>query len=808
MRERRKSITIYILSAMIPILIFFLASFILGYLPLGENTFEIFDAKEQYAGFIMALKSGNIFHSWSGGLGFNLLASLYYYAGSPLNWFMLFSNVANYSYVFAGLTFVRIGLLGLAMSFYLQKKRLKDIHVILLSTAYALMGFTSAYYYNFIWIDSIAMLPLVFYGLENLLEGKKGTFYVISLAISIICNYYIGYMICLFTFIYFLSRLFVSSERIGLTKRYLKTTFLAILLCSLVIIPSIFSLLNGKVDHLPMTDFRGISGDAYRLPYIFTAGSTLKNSFRLHGVAQVYTSILVLALAILYFFKSDITKKEKISSGVVLALLYLSLSLNGLNYVWHLFREPIWWSSRFSFVISFFMIKLASDALKGKTIDFSLKKRIAILSGASIVILLSSFVVFMRNTSIDYKNLWFLLLSILLLSIYILFIGKKWTNIIMLTLILDVGINAYNNLKMNLYAYDGIVNESEIAKFDEALKKLKNDDDSFYRIERTSNYSANDGLYFGYPSISYFDSVSDSKMSRFLKSIGLEATGPLIAFYRSGYSNPIKIDPVVMSLLNVKYVEGDIEYLEEIGKNLYLNPYPLSIGFMAKEGIKNVELSYDEEPTLLTTCENTEKLLEAMTDLDLVLYKTVSKSEFKETKEEFVYEAKVKENMLLLVPNLRRFTISINGKNRTIDNYLEIKRGDKLKVSIPKEGNDLDEVYLSLMVIDEYEKAMKTLQESLLEIEKDSKSVLKGKIDVQKEGVLFLSVSYLDGMEVFVDGEKTTHFQVADTLVGVDLSKGVHEIELKYVPKGLKMGIILSLIGLTWAFIGWYTKKL
>lgn len=808
MKERKKSVAIYALSALIPVLIFFLASFVLGYLPLGENTFEIFDAKEQYAGFIMALKSGDFFHSWSGGLGFNLLASLYYYAGSPLNWSMLLSNVLNYSYVFAGLTFVRIGLLGLAMSFYLQKRGLKGIHVILLSTAYALMGFTSAYYYNFIWIDSIALLPLVFYGLENLLEGKKGTFYVMSLFLSILCNYYIGYMICLFTFIYFLSRLFISSEKIALTKRYLGASLLAVLLSSFVIIPSIFALLNGKADSSITTDFGGISNDFYRLPYILTTGSTLKNSFRLHGVAQVYTSILVFALAILYFFKSDITKKEKLSSGFVLIVLYLSLSLNGLNYVWHLFREPIWWSSRFSFVISFFMIKLASDALKGSTIDFSLKKRISILGGTSIVILLSSFVVFTQNTSIDYKNLWFLLLSILLLSIYILFIGKKWTNIIMLTLILDVGLNTYNNLKMNLYAYDGVINAREIAKFDETLTKLKDDDGSFYRIERTSNYSANDGLYFGYPSISYFDSVSDSKVAKFLKSIGLESTGPLVAFYRSSYSNPIKIDPVVMSILNVKYVEGVIEYLEKVGDNLYLNPYPLSIGFMVQEGIKNVELSYDEEPTLLTTSENTERLLEAMTGLDLALYRTVSKDEFKDAKEEFIYETKAKENALLLVPDLLRFTISINGKNRAIDNYLEIKKGDKLKINIPKESNDLDEVYLSLLVIDEYEKAMEKLQSSLLEVETDFKGLLKGKIDTREDSVLFLSVAYLDGMEMFVDGEKANHFQVADTLVGVNLSKGVHEIELKYFPKGLKLGIILSFIGLTLVFIGWYTKKL
>ena len=53
-----------------------------------------------------------------------------------------------------------------------------------------------------------------------------------------------------------------------------------------------------------------------------------------------------------------------------------------------------------------------------------------------------------------------------------------------------------------------------------------------------------------------------------------------------------------------------------------------------------------------------------------------------------------------------------------------------------------------------------------------------------------------EGWEVYVDGTKVKHYELLDTFIGVDLTKGIHEIELRYKVPGLKLGISLSIISL------------
>ena len=48
------------------------------------------------------------------------------------------------------------------------------------------------------WLDCILLFPLIMLGLERLVHEKKGILYCVSLGVSILSNYYISIMICLF----------------------------------------------------------------------------------------------------------------------------------------------------------------------------------------------------------------------------------------------------------------------------------------------------------------------------------------------------------------------------------------------------------------------------------------------------------------------------------------------------------------------------------------------------------------------------------------------------------------------------------
>ena len=76
-----------------------------------------------------------------------------------------------------------------------------------LGWCYALMGYTVAYAQNVLWLDSVILLPLVAAGLDGLLAGKRGLGFALALAGAIFANFYMGYMLCIFSVLYILVQL-------------------------------------------------------------------------------------------------------------------------------------------------------------------------------------------------------------------------------------------------------------------------------------------------------------------------------------------------------------------------------------------------------------------------------------------------------------------------------------------------------------------------------------------------------------------------------------------------------------------------
>ena len=144
--------------------------------------------------------------------------------------------------------YLRIGLSGLTMAIYLNnQKNKKDIWVITFSVIFALMGFLSGYYYNFMWIDSIIMLPLILLGIDKLVNDKKVFLYIFSLTLGIIFNYYIGVMLCIFSLIYFIYKIFSEEDisYIPVIKRFIISSLVVGLLSLFILIPTYYSLLIG-----------------------------------------------------------------------------------------------------------------------------------------------------------------------------------------------------------------------------------------------------------------------------------------------------------------------------------------------------------------------------------------------------------------------------------------------------------------------------------------------------------------------------------------------------------------------------------
>ena len=79
---------------------------------------------------------------------------------------------------------------------------------------------------------------------------------------------------------------------------------------------------------------------------------------------------------------------------------------------------------------------------------------------------------------------------------------------------------------------------------------------------------------------------------------------------------------------------------------------------------------------------------------------------------------------------------------------------------------------------------------------------VKGQIAPEEDGLMFTSIPYDSGWTAYVDGKKTEIQTVAGAFIALDLKAGAHTIVFKYFPRGLKPGILFTLIGwLVFAFL-------
>ena len=161
-----KKVCHYLLSFLIPLILFTLAMFFLHLYPFGNYSLRISDALNQYPAFFEGLKQMNIF-TFNIGLGMNFYHILTTYLMSPLNIIYFFFKKENFDLFFVILILIKIGLMGLTMNLFLNYQKKETRCSLIFSTIYALSGFTTLYHFNYQFLDAIYMLPIVMLGLKN-----------------------------------------------------------------------------------------------------------------------------------------------------------------------------------------------------------------------------------------------------------------------------------------------------------------------------------------------------------------------------------------------------------------------------------------------------------------------------------------------------------------------------------------------------------------------------------------------------------------------------------------------------------------
>jgi len=71
-----------------------------------------------------------------------------------------------------------------------------------------------------------------------------------------------------------------------------------------------------------------------------------------------------------------------------------------------------------------------------------------------------------------------------------------------------------------------------------------------------------------------------------------------------------------------------------------------------------------------------------------------------------------------------------------------------------------------------------------------------GTINTLHKGIVLFQIPFDKGWDIYMDGQKSEIQVVNFGLMGIEVPVGKHHIELKYTPEGMKLGILLTLIGL------------
>ena len=180
----------YLLAFLLPIGIMLFVMIISKIYPFGDKILLMQDGYTQHPGFlnsfINSIITGKSFlYSFKGLIGFNLYACFAYYTFNISNLLFLLFKTNNIIDFYTFIIILKIGLASLSMCIFLSYFN-KDKKIIIFSLCYGLSSYNLLYYLNYMWFDSVILLPIVIMGIEKIFKENNYYIYTIFLSLVII----------------------------------------------------------------------------------------------------------------------------------------------------------------------------------------------------------------------------------------------------------------------------------------------------------------------------------------------------------------------------------------------------------------------------------------------------------------------------------------------------------------------------------------------------------------------------------------------------------------------------------------------
>ena len=833
--------------------------------PIGEGSVLILDLNGQYVSFFEELRNkllggGSLLYSWSRTLGGEFLGIFAYYLASPFSLIVCLFPASLITEALLLMFMLKAGACGFTMALYLRTAYPgRKVVTVAFSTLYALSSYAVVQAHNTMWIDELIFLPLLVLGIERLIQEKKFLLYTVSLAYCALSNFYIGYMVCIFTFFYFFYYYFAKSggennptgERCHLLRslgRMLLFSTVALLIAAAVICPAYVSLAFGK-NEFSTPDYTLTSKfDLFDLfARLFPASY---DTVRPNGLPFIYCGVLTALTVPAFFASRKIGGREKVAAGGLICVFIFSFVMSSVDIVWHGLQKPNWLNYRYSFMLIFVLTVLAYRAFS-ELRDMDI--RVIGCTAAAYILLLAV------SQKLGYD--WFdgilgVMLSVLLILVWLGVICAMrsrraiWGSSVLLILavcgeLLFAGI--YTEDRMNSDV--SFTSRTSYRSFIDCVKPSANmikeynaekyGKDDFYRTEKTVFRKTNDGMALGIYGISSSSSLLNRSVVSELGKLGIGSASNWTRYYGG--------NPVFDSLFSIRYLicenDSDAPLYDRVTSDSehdlagYENPYALPLCFGVNEDILGCKSDDENNPfarmnAMLTAMLGEDETVEVWKPLDATAESdrlTVSHTVATDTAPRHAKYTPTDENA-----NARlTFTLSGAGEDRPIyayfpssyqrkaSVYIDGERtgayfdgesysilplgmhgtGEELTVALKPEDSAMyiqdDTDYFWYLDRTLFESVMTRLGRSGLDITHFSDTHIEGSVNAaQGDRVMFTSIPYDEGWRVYIDGERADLLETSDFLLAFELPEGQHTVELRYLPNCVIIGTALSAVGI------------
>ncbi len=770
-----------------------------GIFPFGEESFLRTDMYHQYAPFFSEFQyklthGGSLLYSWDIGMGVNFSALYAYYLASPLNWLLilcpknLIIEFMTYSIV------LKIGLCGLTFAYYLRKHcNTSDFGVAFFGIFYALSGYMAAYSWNIMWLDCILLFPLIMLGLEMLVKERKCLLYCTALGMSILSNYYISIMICIFMVLYFVVLLILEKKSIvdyaWNIVHFGIYSLVAGGLAAVVLLPEVYALQTTASGNFNFP--KTVTSYFSIFDMIARHMGNVEVEIGLDHWPNIYCGVAVFLFMLLYLVCKKISVREKVMYCGMLLFFYASFSLNLLNFIWHGFHYPNSLPCRQSFIYIFLVLFMCYQAYRNLK-DISWKSIVIAFFGAVTFVILAE-----KLVEQEHFKYYVYYVAIIFLAIYagILYLYKHKkvnSNILVVIVLAVVAVESAVNTTVTSVTTTSRTNYMDDNADVENLMELIRPADTFYRVEKVTRKTKNDGAWMNFPSVSLFSSTANSSLTSFFKMMGCE--GNTNAYSITGST------PLVDSLFSVKYglyseQSNDDELLTFKGQSgdtyLYERNFTLPLGFVVDEQMENnwqMDLGNPAEVQndLCNVIGAEQVLVEAHGETKGDTYRFTPET----SGEYYAYVANRK---------IDEITVTKGEDSKTFKNVdrgflVEMgycQAGQEVVIKTAKEGQDLT-VRTYLFNNQGLRSVYEILNRYPMTVTGWTDERIEGVVTVEKPGLLYTSVPYDKGWTIMVDGSRRMPRKMFGAFMGVSLSEGTHTVVLEYEPEGLRTGFYIT----------------